>query len=156
MAKSKQSKRSSRVKKVLVEPSVSPAGKPDPSILQKGFKAKRYDMSHPPMGTPEGGPPKGMSWRELIRIVCSEPDLEGISRRENIVRRVAQLAEAGYLAACEFLADREEGKPNQPLSGPEGVPLFGFSPLDKSFAALAASDPELLRKLLKDLEGDKK
>lgn len=57
---------------------------------------------------PHGGPLKGETWKDMIAEVMTEEGLDGTKRRENIIRRVAELAEAGVPWAVEFCAKREE------------------------------------------------
>ena len=144
---SKKSPAKKERRKIVVEGRIVYAPPTDPSSVQKA--PKKYDKNNPKLGTPAGGIPLGQSWRSLIKKVCDEPDIEGVSRRERIIRRAADLAEAGFLNSTEFLADREEGKAAQPLTGPDGKPLnLVASALDKALEGLSV---EALRAALSEL-----
>lgn len=92
-----------------------------------------------------GQPVGWRSWKSIISEVLSEKDLRGVTLKEKIIRRISVLAVAGVPWASEFMADREEGRAAQPLTGANGAPLNpAAGRLDVS-----ALDTASLRKLAK-------
>lgn len=72
-------------------------------------------------------------------------DIRGLTVKDKIIARISVLAQAGVPWACEFLADREEGKAAQPLTGPNGTPLHP----ERASIDVSALDTAALKKLAK-------
>lgn len=68
-----------------------------------------------------GRPKKGETWRDAIKRTMDAQNLDGITVREEIARKVQQLARAGVPWAIQWLADREDGRPAQSLTVEAGT-----------------------------------
>lgn len=94
--------------------------KPSPEDIISGAQAQ------PEAPTPKvGRPKKGETWADVIGDELDKESIQGVSRRRKIVKKIADLAEAGVLPAADFLSNREDGKPRQQvdLTGKDGGPL---------------------------------
>ena len=60
--------------------------------------------------------------RELARKVLAEKDERGVEAAMAILRKMADKAARGDVKAAQLLFDRAWGKPEQPVTGPDGGP----------------------------------
>lgn len=94
-----------------------------------------------------GRPKKGETWRDCIKKVMDQENVEGVTVREEIALRVQGLARAGVPWAIQWLADREEGRPAQSVTVEAGSarnPMLDLD--DEELARLVnlAKSPKLL------------
>jgi hypothetical protein len=78
---------------------------PNPAAVRRD---ERGQLRKGSVLNPVGGPLKGETWKDMVSEIMKEGHLDGTTRRERILRRVAELAEAGVPWAVEFCARREE------------------------------------------------
>lgn len=124
----------------MTKAKAKPAAKNTQSTGQRGGR-RRTSWKPGQSGNPNGAPKKGESWAETIRRVgdmtpaeavvwCKEitgklaPLGDKVTLREAVVLRVfaANVFEPQPGLVNAFM-DRAEGKPAQPLTGPDGGPL---------------------------------
>ena len=60
--------------------------------------------------------------RELARRVLAEKDAHGVEAATAILRKLASKAQAGDVKEAQLLFYRAWGKPEQPVTGPDGGP----------------------------------
>tara|TARA_R110002012_G_scaffold276213_1_gene463103 strand:- start:162 stop:470 length:309 start_codon:yes stop_codon:yes gene_type:complete len=78
-------------------------------------------------GNPNGRPPNRQSIPDLLRAIGEEEgSTDGLSKLEVVLRKVFGYAVEGKSWAVQFIAERTEGKPLQPMQIETSKPIKVF------------------------------